>query len=136
MDEIIRIKDGVQEVKTGLGWRKVLSPTSIEATTTIPIIDIKDIFHESLDKRKNVAKTICEAAKNTGFFYISGHGVPVHDIEMIFRESKRFFHNLTLEEKMKYDTAKHDHYYGYYPIILDKASPSGASKYYLYFEEY
>lgn len=128
-DDIIRVNEGVQQIKTGLGWRDVLSPTSSEATTQLPIIDVGDIYHESLEARKAVAKKVCDAAINSGFFYIRNHGIADTSIESVFYETKRFIHGLPLEEKMKYDTAKHTHYWGYYPIVLDPKSPSGASKF-------
>jgi isopenicillin N synthase-like dioxygenase len=129
MADVTRItSSGEQEVRTGLGWRRVLSPTSKEATTDLPIIDIADITSSNAAKRKAVAKTICDAAITAGFFYVRNHGIPEEDIKSIFRESKRFFHDLSLAEKMEYDTAKHEHYYGYYPITLDPQQPSGASK--------
>ena len=129
MTDIVRTNtDGHQEVRTGLGWRKVLSPSSSEAATALPLIDISQIAHPSLERRKSVGRDICDAAITSGFFYVSNHGVPSNSIESIFRESKRFFHDLSLDEKMKYDTQKHEHYYGYYPINLDPTLPAGASK--------
>ncbi|KAH0829556.1 putative iron/ascorbate oxidoreductase [Fonsecaea pedrosoi] len=127
MTDIIRTApNGYQEVRTGLGWRKVLSPTSTEATFSLPVIDIGDIDHPDQERRRAVAQQICHAAANVGFFYVSNHGVPDTVVETIFSECKRFFHELSLEEKMQYDTEKHEHYYGYYPINLDPSLPAGA----------
>ncbi|KIW94913.1 uncharacterized protein Z519_04892 [Cladophialophora bantiana CBS 173.52] len=126
MDIIRTSPDGYQEVKTGLGWRRVLSPSSTEATFSLPVIDIGDIRHPDRGRRKLVAEEICHAAVNVGFFYVSNHGVPDEVIKSIFSESRRFFHELSLEEKMQYDTEKHEHYYGYYPINLDPTLPAGA----------
>ncbi|KIX05262.1 uncharacterized protein Z518_06134 [Rhinocladiella mackenziei CBS 650.93] len=127
MVDIIRTSpEGHQEVKTGLGWRKVLTADSNAATTDLPVIDIQDISHPNLKHRRRVAKSICDAAINSGFFYIRNHGVPEDDVESIFREAKRFFHDLTLDEKMEFNTEKHKHYYGYYPINLDPNIPAGA----------
>ncbi|KIW14480.1 hypothetical protein PV08_07264 [Exophiala spinifera] len=127
MTDIVRTTpDGYQEIRTGLGWRRVLSPKSTEATTELPVIDIGDTVHPDLECRRAVAKKICAAAERTGFFYIRNHGVPDALIESIFDEAKRFCHELTLEEKMELDTEKHDHYYGYYPIKLNPDQPSGA----------
>lgn len=129
MADILRTTpEGYQEVKTGLGWRRVLSPTSGEATTELPIIDMSDALHPDLDRRKAVARKVCDAAINSGFFYVSHHGVPDATVHSILTETKRFFHDLTLEEKMEYDTEKHDHYYGYYPIKLNPDQPAGASE--------
>lgn len=112
-----------------MGWRKVLAPSEGEATPTLPIIDLEDIDHPSVEKRRVLAKTICDAAISSGFFYIENHHVPSTSIDSVFHESKRFFHELSLDEKMDYDTEKHDHYYGYYPIKLDPNHPAGASKF-------
>ncbi|KIW25977.1 uncharacterized protein PV07_09110 [Cladophialophora immunda] len=127
MTDIIRTNpDGYQEVRTGLGWRRVLSPNSTEATFSLPVIDIGDIDHPDRERRRSVAREICNAAANVGFFYVSNHGVPERVIKSIFSESRRFFNELSLEEKMQYDTEKHEHYYGYYPINLDPSLPAGA----------
>ncbi|EXJ81790.1 hypothetical protein A1O1_07855 [Capronia coronata CBS 617.96] len=127
MADIIRInREGHHEVKTGLGWRRVLSPLSGEAATDLPVIDISDITHPDRQRRRKIARSICAAASNCGFFYIRDHGVPDSAVASIFQETKRFFHDLTLEEKMEFDTEKHEHYYGYYPIKLNPDQPAGA----------
>jgi isopenicillin N synthase-like dioxygenase len=128
MSAVTRINaEGQQEVRTGLGWRKVLSACGSEAISGLPIIDISDMAHPDLERRKAVAKTIHDAAVSSGFFYIRNHSVPPEVTKTIFQESKRFFHDLSLDEKMTYDTEKHDHYYGYYPIVFDSSHPAGAS---------
>lgn len=129
MTDIIRVSpEGYQEVRTGLGWRRVQSPSGGEATSSLPVIDIGDMRHPDLEHRRAVAKQICDAAIRSGFFYIRNHGVPDEVVDSIFSQTKRFFHDLTLEEKMEYDTEKHEHYYGYYPIKLDPSLPAGASE--------
>lgn len=128
MSAVTRINaEGEQEVRTGLGWRKVLPARGNEAISGLPIIDISDMAHPDLECRKAVAKTIHDAAVSSGFFYIRNHSVPLEVTKTIFLEAKRFFHDLSLDEKMIYDTEKHDHYYGYYPITFDPSHPAGAS---------
>lgn len=129
MADIIRTTpEGHQEVRTGLGWRKTLPGTSALATTQLPVIDIADIFHSEQYRRKDVAKLVCNAAANAGFFYIRNHGVPEEIVRSIFTQARRFFLDLSLDEKMEFDTERHAHYYGYYPIKLDPDIPAGASK--------
>jgi isopenicillin N synthase-like dioxygenase len=129
MADIIRTSpEGHQEVRTGLGWRRVLSLSSSEATTTLPIISLSDITHPDIERRRKLGKSICDAATSCGFFYISNHGIPDYTIASIFNETTRFFHDLTLDEKMEFDTEKHEHYYGYYPIKLNPDQPAGASE--------
>jgi hypothetical protein len=130
MADIIRLNaQGRTEVRTGLGWREVVPPSRGEAITAhLPVIDITDITHPDQNRRRSVAQAICNAASNVGFFYVRGHGVPDEAVKSVFAQSRRFFHDLSLEEKMEYDTEKHAHYYGYYPIKLDDDIPAGASK--------
>lgn len=39
----------------------------------IPIIDVTDIYCDSLEKRQAVAEKVREAAHRIGFFYVVGH---------------------------------------------------------------
>ena len=56
----------------------------------IPVIDAEPLIrHDSVEP---VSKKIMSAAKNTGFFYISNHGIDPRLIEDAFRASRRFFH--------------------------------------------
>ncbi|KAJ9605523.1 hypothetical protein H2200_010180 [Cladophialophora chaetospira] len=106
MADIFRVSpEGYQEVRTGLGWRKVISPMSTEATTELPVIDLRDITDPDQNRRKAVAKSICDAAASAGFFYVRNHGVPDEVVRSIFVQTKRFFHDLSLEEKMEFDTS-------------------------------
>ena len=128
MADVTRVNsDGHQEVRTGLGWRKVSSHASTDATA-LPVIDLRDLTSSDQDRRRAVAKTICDAAASIGFFYVRNHGVPDEAISSILTQSKRFFRDLTLEEKMEFDTQRNSHYYGYYPLDLNPNLPSGASK--------
>jgi len=57
----------------------------------IPIVDISTFKNGSLDQKKSIANQILETAENSGFFYISGHGIPEELTEQAFATSKRFF---------------------------------------------
>lgn len=130
MSDIIRLSpEGYQEVRTGLGWRRVLSSTTTsQAAETLPVIDLASAQGSDPSSRKVLAKEVTHAAITSGFFYVRGHGVPEQVVTSIFTQTRRFFHDLSLEEKMEFDTEKHDHYYGYYPIKFDPDQPAGASK--------
>jgi isopenicillin N synthase-like dioxygenase len=127
--DIVRINaQGQQEVRTGLGWRRVVQHGRGDQTGRgeLPVIDVGDMVHPDLHRRLAVAKEICDAAVRWGFFYVRNHHVPKETVDSIFHETRRFIHDLTLDEKMEYDTEKHEHYYGYYPIKLDPSQPAGA----------
>jgi len=67
-------------------------------TSYIPIVDVSPFKNGSLDQKKRIAKEIRETAENSGFFYITGHGIPKELTERAFATSKRFF---ALDQKQK-----------------------------------
>ncbi|KEF60175.1 uncharacterized protein A1O9_05025 [Exophiala aquamarina CBS 119918] len=117
--------DGKEQVRTGLGWRAVVPGSNEPVKDQLPIVDLSDMCHQDIDKRRAVAKKICDACIEFGFFYASKYGIPDQDIFQIFSEAKRFFTELSVKEKMELDTAKHDHYWGYYPRNTDANHPAG-----------
>lgn len=66
---------------------------------TLPVIDVSSLGSNSDDER-NVAAKIGDACRDTGFFYISNHGIDVHLQEKLESLSRAFF-ALPLDEKMK-----------------------------------
>jgi isopenicillin N synthase-like dioxygenase len=73
--------------------------TSAEATSAIPVIDLANSFLDSLEAKKKVAREIKHACRDTGFFYVSNHGVPQPTINAMLDVSKKFFAK-PAEEKM------------------------------------
>lgn len=120
--------NGQEQVRTGLGWRAVVPGNDDVSKDQLPIVDLSNMYHADIEKRRAVAEKICDACINFGFFYASNYGIPDHDISRIFSEAKRFFTELTVEEKMELDTAKHAHYWGYYPRRTDLNHPAGTSE--------
>jgi isopenicillin N synthase-like dioxygenase len=59
---------------------------------SIPIVDFSG-FREStsLPRRRKVATEIVSAFKNSGFVYLSGHGIPSATIQKTFEKSTEFF---------------------------------------------
>ncbi|KAH9875947.1 hypothetical protein IAQ61_003412 [Plenodomus lingam] len=67
----------------------------------IPIIDLTPSFSTSLIDRQNVADQMREACITSGFFYITGHGIPESTREGILHQAKRFAHDLPVEKKQE-----------------------------------
>jgi hypothetical protein len=66
------------ELRTAYGpvFRDVLTTPPRDCTPEeIPVIDLSRLFSDNLEERKDLAKEIRAAAKNTGFFYIKNHGI-------------------------------------------------------------
>ena len=66
----------------------------------VPVIDLAPFLGGDADRTTQIANQICEACEGTGFFYLSGHGVPQSRVEAIFAASRRFF-ALPLEDRLK-----------------------------------
>ena len=70
-------------------------PTSF----SIPIIDISPSFSSDLSKRQKVAEAINAACTSSGFFYITGHGIPASTCSAALKLAERFFKELPQEKK-------------------------------------
>ncbi|KAL4863232.1 hypothetical protein BDV12DRAFT_189845 [Aspergillus spectabilis] len=82
----------------------------------IPIIDLTNMRSPHFEERKAVAKEVCDACTNVGFFYIKNHGVPQELVDGAFTEAHRFFHDLSEAQKIELDISKNTEFYGYAPI--------------------
>jgi isopenicillin N synthase-like dioxygenase len=67
----------------------IYTPPSV--AKDIPVIDLAESFSHDIEKRKAVAWEIHKAARQTGFFYIKNHGVPVELQKAYFDLAKEYF---------------------------------------------
>jgi isopenicillin N synthase-like dioxygenase len=74
---------------------------AVDAPNEIPIIDFSRFKSGSVAERQEIADKIGEACRRIGFFYVTGHGVPVKLQEDLMAQSNKLFH-LPLGEKMRY----------------------------------
>ena len=51
----------------------------------LPVVDLTGLFDGDI---KSVATELGKAARTSGFFYISGHGVPQETVDAMFAASK------------------------------------------------
>src|SRR5690242_2592093 len=66
----------------------------------VPVIDFTAFREGGAAGKATVATAIREACEDTGFFYLSGHGIAQSQIDAIFAASRRFF-ALPFEERLK-----------------------------------
>ena len=57
----------------------------------LPIVDISGLFSEQLEQRQSAAADLDKAAREAGFLYITGHGVPASAIAELKNCAKQFF---------------------------------------------
>ena len=99
--------------------------TPAKAPDSIPIIDTAPWYSDDDEARKKVAWEVHKAARETGFFYIENHGIPLERMEQHLDLAKRFF-DLSAKEKNKVHIENSSCTRGYEPIAvqtLDEGSP-------------
>ncbi len=80
----------------------------------IPVIDVGALDGGESTARRALCEAIGEACRATGFFYVTGHGVPEALIAATYEQAARF-HALPREEKLRYHIAKSRNHRGYVP---------------------
>ncbi|MEN3321007.1 MAG: hypothetical protein V7643_4409, partial [Mycobacterium sp.] len=68
--------------------------------TSVPVVDIGGLRSPEPAQREEVAAGIGKAAREVGFFYVSGAGIDDELFERMLAATKEFF-ALPLEEKMR-----------------------------------
>lgn len=101
--------------------------TPPKAADKIPVIDLKGSFSDDPAARQQVAWEIHKACRESGFFYVTGHGIPQPLIDAQFDWAKRFF-ELPIDEKQTINMKKSPSKVGYEPIgaqVLDSQDDKG-----------
>ena len=96
-----------------------------KAATSIPVIDFAPALSGDPAARRAVAWEIHKACRETGFFYIVGHGVPEALMQGQLDAARDFF-ALPLEQKLDLHMNKSPARRGYEPIAaqtLDEGAP-------------
>ncbi|MEM9552343.1 MAG: 2-oxoglutarate and iron-dependent oxygenase domain-containing protein [Pseudomonadota bacterium] len=91
-----------------------LTAIAIEEAS-LPVIDLSGLMTGDPKDKAVVAKALGDAARTSGFFYITGHGVPQTLMDEVFAASKAF-HEQTRSYKMKYWSGFTTHHRGYVPL--------------------
>lgn len=103
--------------------------------SSLPIIDIAPLFGHEASDRREVARAIESACRDTGFFYAKGHGISDELIEQLHSASHRFF-ALPEATKMKIAMAKGGvAWRGYFPVRGELTSGKPDLKEGVYFGE-
>ncbi|WP_095590608.1 isopenicillin N synthase family dioxygenase [Actibacterium ureilyticum] len=82
---------------------------------TLPVIDLSGLFSGQAADKARVAAELGAAARDSGFFYITGHGISQDRIDAVFAASKAF-HEMPRSFKMKYWSGFTTHHRGYVPF--------------------
>lgn len=101
-------------------YRKVAAGQG--AFTEIPTINVSKIDSPQLADRKQIAKQIHDACTNSGFFYLTHHGIPSELLQQTFSTLRRFF-ALDQETKMSAHVQKNAAIRGYEPMLETRLDP-------------
>ncbi len=108
-------------------------PAGEFGSVKLPIIDMTPLFAERSDGRAEVAAKIQIACRESGFFYITGHGISPQLLADLERASHTFF-ALPLERKMAIAMAKGGRAWrGFFPVGGELTSGEPDIKEGLYF---
>jgi len=80
----------------------------------IPVIDASALDGGESEARRALCDAIGAACRGTGFFYVTGHGVPAALIAATYEQAARF-HALPDDEKQRYHIARSRNHRGYVP---------------------
>jgi isopenicillin N synthase-like dioxygenase len=89
----------------------------------LPIVDLRGSLSSKLDERQAVADQIGAAARDTGFFYVSNHGIAPAFVDGVFAAANRFFDQPGEQKALVTKRAGFRGYEGLLVQQLDAASP-------------
>jgi isopenicillin N synthase-like dioxygenase len=93
---------------------------------TLPMIDMRPALNGGLDGLNGFAAAIGRAARDVGFFYLTGHGIDAELIERVFEQSAAFFAR-PLYEKDALSITRSPHNRGYVAMKGESLDPSKPS---------
>ena len=101
------------DIGSFMGPRKVREPDTSTTFQELPIIDLADLEHPDRSRREALAAKVYDACTQVGFFYVKNHGVPKASIRNMTAETKRFFQQFPLEQKLKLSREHSQYHLGY-----------------------
>ncbi len=87
---------------------------SKSAFTELPVVDIAALFGRGGEGAARAAERLGRAAREVGFCYVTGHGIPEAAFAGLLRASQRFF-ALPMSDKMKVYIGNSRNHRGYVP---------------------
>jgi isopenicillin N synthase-like dioxygenase len=82
---------------------------------TLPVINLSGLFTGDPADKARIAAELGRAARTSGFFYITGHGVPQTLIDGVMAASRQF-HGMPRSYKMRWWSGFTTHHRGYVPF--------------------
>lgn len=90
----------------------------------LPVIDISCLGSTHLDARRAVAQQLGQAAREVGFFYVTGHGVSPDMLAKVFAAANTYFAQ-PLATKLAHSIKRSDNDVGYVGLDDEQLDPTG-----------
>ncbi len=91
-----------------------MSQQSTNAFQSIPLVNVSGLFSDDLEDRLKVAEQMGKAAREVGFLYVTGHGIPKEKIQRLRSAAKLFFAQ-SPAQKMEYYIGASQSHKGFVP---------------------
>ena len=93
------------------------------ARDSIPTLDLREYTDGDAGSREAFVQKMGEALEDIGFFALTGHGIPLEDIDRAYNVSETFF-NMDDETKMRWNQGGNQR--GYVPFGVEHAKDNPA----------
>jgi isopenicillin N synthase-like dioxygenase len=80
----------------------------------LPLLDISPLYSDDPRERRRSAEQLGNAARDAGFFYVTGHRVPTVAIDRLVARTRAYF-ALPLADKMRHYIGRSSNHSGYVP---------------------
>src|SRR6266540_3052630 len=105
----------------------------VRCMTALPLVDVSTLVGRPGPPVSQVGRAIEAACRDSGFFYVAGHGVPATLIDRLDAASRAFF-DLPLDEKLEIAMERGGRAWrGYFPVGAELTSGRPDRKEGLYF---
>ncbi|CAH0530022.1 isopenicillin N synthase family dioxygenase [Vibrio hippocampi] len=90
----------------------------------LPIIDISALANPDTNQWNDVIEAIDKACRDTGFFYVTGHGIPEQQFSSVEAMASQFF-ALSEQEKQKINIQHSGNHRGWGQVSAEQLDPNG-----------
>ncbi|WP_117234975.1 isopenicillin N synthase family dioxygenase [Vibrio maerlii] len=90
----------------------------------LPIIDISALANPDTTQWQDVVEAIDKACRDTGFFYVTGHGIPEQQFASVEAMASQFF-ALSEQEKQKINIQHSANHRGWGQVSAEQLDPNG-----------
>jgi isopenicillin N synthase-like dioxygenase len=93
------------------------------AFQSLPLVDISPLYSDDPLERQRGAEQLGKAAREVGFFYVTGHQVPADAIERLVARTQAYFAQ-PLADKMRHYIGQSSNHSGYVPEGEEQFDPN------------